>query len=257
MKLSDINEEILKKIIKRDSNIYRILVDFAKYTEIMYECGEYHKNAFAKYKNYFRGKDVAIIGSGPTLDMWEPFKDCIQMGVNSTFFSKKLNLDFLFFQDYDFNHFMHVKEVLKNRKDIKCNIFIGLHYNSKIEPVPLNEIEALNAKPYFFYEGVQFPEMYPWYFTIDISKKPFIIYYSSIFVALQFAVFTHPKRIFIVGCDCSSEGHCSDNLNSFDLNDPFTSKKCELLKKGWERFNFFVSRLYSDIEIISVNPVGI
>lgn len=247
-----------KKIQKQIREFKKPLYDFIRYTEIMYEAKATHETIFPKYKNILRGKDVVIIGNGPTLDKWIPIDDCIQMGVNSSIFLEKLKLNYLFWQDYDLTYIQKLKELLKKRKDINCKLFVGMHYNPKVTPIPLYEIEALKAEPYFFYEGIICPDFFPWPFTIDISQKPFFFYYSTIFIALQFALYTHPKKIFIVGCDCNTVGHHSGYVHGGDpQDDPFTPQKCELLKDGWIRFKSFASRLYPDIEIISINPLGL
>lgn len=228
------------------------IFDFACYSEILYEAKDIHEKNFRKYKNYFKGRDIAVIGTGPTLDKWEPFETCIQMGVNSTIFSEKLRLDYLFIQDYNPVTFERIKQALKDEKNSNCKVFAGLHYLSYVKSIPLNEIEAINAEQYFFYDGHK-ADFFPWDYTLDISAKPFMAYYSIISIPLQFALYTHPKRIYIVGCDCSGGSHYSNDENIFEWPDYYVQN----LINGWEKFKDFASRFYPDVDIVSINPVGL
>ena len=242
-----------KKVDEKIDTLQKPLIDFIRYSEILYEARKVHEETFPKYKNFLKGENVAIIGCGPTLDKWTPFDNCIQMGVNSSILSEKLKLDYCFVQDYEASFVQRLKQVLKEEKNSNCKLFIGLHYLDYIKSFPLYEIEALNAEQYFFYDCLK-TDFFPWDFSLDISEKPFILYYSSIFIPLQFALYAHPKKIFVVGCDCSSDGHYSGNFTS---NFFMTGKLCQKIINGWEKFKKFASRFYPDIEIISINPIGL
>jgi len=72
---------------------------------------------------------------------------------------------------------------------------------------------------------------------------------SVVFSAIEFALWTNPKRIFLVGCDCTSTGHFD---NATDKTGLPTSMRATYVKlKG------FAHTYYPDTEIISVNPVGL
>ena len=75
---------------------------------------------------------------------------------------------------------------------------------------------------------------------------------GCVFSALQFALYTNPKEIYLVGCDCSDQGHFHTERieveNSSTLSYQYTS---------WQFFQEYVSRYFPHTEIISVNPVGL
>lgn len=95
-------------------------------------------------------------------------------------------------------------------------------------------------------------------FALDISTNPFGNFHTIVLTALQFVLYTNPKRIYIVGCDSIPNGH----FNSKGENDLDKEKQIELQKRfhqgmynDWLKFKNFVNIHYPDTEIISVNPV--
>jgi len=245
-------DEILQEL-KPDPNrknfLHNSLLRFiVEYFQILSLAQIYHPMVFEKYKDAFKGKTVYVIGSGPSLDKVKIPKDAIQIGVNGCCFSKNVNLDFLFVQDYQGQQ---TQEKFDNYKGNNCHRFYGMHYLDFIKKIPINHIEN-SAERYFFYDFPCVP--FPYEFTFDISHNPFFIYGSTIFVALQFALYGHPNKICIVGCDLK-KGHstvCKDYQSERDYNFDF-----DYLMMGWEKFKNFASQLYPDVEIVSVNPVGL
>lgn len=221
---------------------------FEDFSQLQMEAAHIQHNTFKKYHNCNRGKNVAVIGSGPTLDKWRAHKDCVQIGVNGTFIADNVNLDFWFIQDYNENLLSKMTNNINNN----CKKFFGMHYMLPgVKPIPFFEIEKNDGEQYFFYDNPIAP--FPYKFTFDISSKPFITYGSTIFVALQFALYTHPDKIYIVGCDCS-KGHFSAHSSQIHNNDLYG---IDNITEGWRQFAVFAKALYPDIEIISVNPIGL
>ena len=66
-----------------------------------------HSESFAKYKNCNEGKSVALIATGPSLSSYVPIRDAINVGVNKSFLFDKLNLDYLFIQDYNSKDYIY------------------------------------------------------------------------------------------------------------------------------------------------------
>ena len=58
-----------------------------------------HQKVFPKYKGINKGKDVVLMGAGPTLNQYQPIKNAIHIGTNRTFKFDKVLLDYLFIQD--------------------------------------------------------------------------------------------------------------------------------------------------------------
>ena len=63
----------------------------------------------------------------------------------------------------------------------------------------------------------------------------------------MFALWTNPKKIYLVGCDCS--GGYFDDLK-------FKISRGKLIK-SWKKVGRFAKLNYPDTEIISVNPIGL
>ena len=78
-------------------------------------------------------------------------------------------------------------------------------------------------------------------------------YGSIIFRAIHFALFTRPKKVLLVGCDCAATEH----FNGF----PYLSYEERSMIPQWiygfKNVRRFVSLHYPDTEIVSINPVGL
>ena len=78
-------------------------------------------------------------------------------------------------------------------------------------------------------------------------------FYSVVFPALHFALYTYPKKIYLVGCDVSDNGHfdtADDSINLSRLN-------INRMKYGYAKVKEFAEQYYPDTQIISLNPVGL
>ena len=199
-----------------------------------------HRQVFTKYKNINYGKDVVLIATGPSLENFEPIKDAVYVGVNRAFTYKKVKFDYLFVQDYSdatrkyFDDFMAYDGAKKF-----CGIMSEEIWPKSVIP----ESKCLNAERYY----VDAP-FYRKHFTRDIANEPLGDSYSIVFPAMQFILWTNPKRIYIVGCDCNTSGHF--NLQKNNLN-------TEKVIDGWIKMKEFAQIHYPDTEIISVNPKGL
>ena len=89
----------------------------------------------------------------------------------------------------------------------------------------------------------------------NLEFEPIGDWAGCVFSALQFALYTNPQEIYLVGCDCTSNGHFYEEQAS-----QFTTKNTTNLmyqKKSWDSFKQMVCRMYPNTPIISVNPVGL
>ena len=87
--------------------------------------------------------------------------------------------------------------------------------------------------------------------THQIDREPFGDFNSIVFSAMQFILWCHPKRVYIVGCDCSLGGY----FNSKEQN-TFCVPATEMVNR-WKNLRDFANKYYPDVEIVSVNPVGL
>ena len=208
-----------------------------------------HDKTFSEFKNKFAGKDITIVATGPSLNKYKPIENTLTIGVNKSFLKEGLNLDFIFMQDYQVKDYI---EKLAEEKYNNITKFIGCAPESYFDCtfknlsnaiIPESIINKLNARKYFQYCTYNINNVH---FSPDIDCNYLECAKSVVFSAMQFALYGNPRRIYIVGCDCSS-GH-------------FDGKKEESLKhliKAWHKLKKFRDIYYPETEIISVNPVGL
>ena len=69
--------------------------------------------------------------------------------------------------------------------------------------------------------------------------------------AFEFALWCHPRRIYIVGCDCSQAGYFAEDSHLHQ------ALPVDGVIQEWKRMAEFAKRHYPVVEIVSVNPVGL
>jgi hypothetical protein len=102
--------------------------------------------------------------------------------------------------------------------------------------------------------------------TLDIDISPLGHGYSIAHEAMQFILFTNPKKIYLVGCDCTlhkethfikSEGGVDIHMENELVNKPAGAYMTEKFLEGWDKIKQFAEIYYPETEIISINPVGL
>lgn len=209
-----------------------------------------HMQTLPPFKNIYKDKDIVICGSGPTLNKYIQIPNAIHMGLNCTFRNPNLKLDYLFAWDYA-NLKRNDPTFFDDLKKYDCKKFFGCFLHDNIGQVPQCIVEDLNA--YQLYSSARFgfcqdpidPTIH-----YDIEVSPLMDFMSVAFFAFHFALYTRPKRIFLVGIDNSLNGYFDEKTKQKFL---LTNKILE----GWKKVKKFMSLYYPDIEVISVNPVGL
>lgn len=202
-----------------------------------------HGKTFPKYKNCHKGQDIVLVGTGPTLNYYSPVNNGVYIGVNRAYKNENIKLDYLFVVDFNSTNKENIEEIV----NYPANIFLGTYYT--INPLTLEHSIPLiyKERPHINRYAIDYPRnlRYP-----DLEYCGLMDYGSTIFNAAHFATYTHPKRIYLVGCDCSNSGH-------FDNSPPYNDLRVGSLLNGWHRFKEYCTWYYPDIEIISINPVGL
>lgn len=231
--------------------IFRTIEQQDRYLAQLNVVTETHKDTFGEYKNKYNGKDIVIIATGPSLNKYKPIPNTITIGVNKACLCDKVTLDYFFAADY-----LTTKDYLDTLKEYKnknLKIFLGRYPQQAfgfpelkiVSIMPESKIIELGAKKYYTYSK------YPPYnvnFNTDIDKTWIAEGSSTIFAAMQFALFTNPRKIYIVGCDCSN-GYFDASVKKVKKNKGFI--------RVWKELKKFRDYYYPDTEIISVNPVGL
>jgi hypothetical protein len=99
-------------------------------------------------------------------------------------------------------------------------------------------------------------------FTCDIDKMAVGNMPNIALSAMQILLFTHPSKIYLVGCD-ASQGHFvqPDKLDANKIKEQEKDLKLAVSSdrviQKWLELKAFAEVFYPDVEIISVNPVGL
>ena len=209
--------------------------------------------AFDDYKGAFQGRDVVIVASGPTLDYYEPIPDAIHIGVNAVIGSDRIPHDIHFAQDFGGGG--GLERVLRlydnGRVPKECKLFLGLVARTPYRGIEASESFAMRlGATRYFKEIAPSQAIYR-----DIRFHPLMDFYTVVFSALHFALFTTPRRIYLVGCDTSYFGHFDGSPQR--ETDEQVRKYLTNRLQGYRRAREFARTWYTETEIISVNPVNL
>lgn len=202
-----------------------------------------HSKTFPQFKNCNEEKEVVIVATGPSMKYYTPIENAIHIGVNQAFRREDIPLDYIFAIDFAGVNFYEDLLKLKNTK-----IFLGSQtmQHGKYEflkqcTIPMHYKEHENV--------YQYCSDYPRHLAYpELSCFGLMDYTSTVFEAMHFAFYTHPKKIYLVGADCSNSGY-------FD-GSPQSTGSAHMLE-GWKKIKEFQQQYYPDVEIVSINPVGL
>ena len=206
---------------------------------------------FAQYQNCFHDKEIAIVGSGPTARYYAPSTEVIHIGLNFAWRREDISFDYLFMHDAR----------LKNSEDaniedcfdkIKRRIFVGT-YPENGSWLNFSENFSLDEKKFarYYLNAADFNQV----LNKDICYHGLADFGSVAFAAFHFALFTYPKKIYLVGCDTKRIGYFyNTQKKSLGKEHMFNIRK---IKVGYARIKMFAKQYFPDTEIISINPVGL
>lgn len=208
-----------------------------------------HKEVFPQFHNIHNNDDVVIVGCGPTLKYYEPIKDSKHIALNRSIRYEKINYDYAFIWDLPATQ-EEEPGFIQEFLNYDCIKFVGsfLHDDFNVQ----NDINLpYNNKLYRCYSASRAGLGLPVCDEVihqDISLFPLADFCSISFGALNFAAYTHPKRIFLVGLD-TVQAPCFDGREH--------SYQTDNIMKGYKLFKTFMDKYYPDVEVISINPVGL
>lgn len=209
-----------------------------------------HSKTFPAFKDIHYGKEIVIVGTGPTLNNYKIKEDAIHVGLNNAFKNQNIKFDYVFAWDYA-NLIKNDPMFYEKLSKYNCKKFFGLFLGADIPQVPKNIIEKCKAHTFYssarhdlgFYNAINNN------ISDDIEISPLMDFMSVAFAAFHFSVYTNPKRIYLVGIDNALNGYFNGDSQQFLMTD--------IIKKGWETVKIYMDNKHPDIEIISINPVGL
>ncbi len=202
---------------------------------------------FLQYKNIYQDRDVVIVARGPSAAKYtNPIEGAIHIALNKAFKNPDIKFDYIFMHDYS-----AIKDYILDSKDYPCTKFFGrcLYLHFKTHVIPNFIVDKCNANLY--YTNAPFETIFS-----DIDCAPLMDFMSVAFPAIHFALYTGAKRIFLVGCDCSSDGY-SDGTKQSTLSLANINQHHQKMFKGYKLVKEFAERNYPETEIISINPVNL
>lgn len=235
---------------KLDNKMEKLGEELTYLIEEQNEVSEVNTKAFAKYRNCYRGRDVVIAATGPTLNVYTPIENAIHIGVNAAYRKPHIKLDYLFVQDGRPAYLKQGK--YEGIESVKCKIFMGRVL--KRSPFEFSEFPeeyrlSGNVTDYFISHSWPQENIYK-----NICHHPVSGGVTVTFSALHFALYTYPKKIYLVGCDTTPALHFDGTV---DRESPLDECAVKTIKERYKLTKEFAQMHYPETEIISVNPVGL
>ena len=243
-----------------------IIDQMAMLTDIYMPAMIQHQKVFPQYKGINKGKTVVVIGTGPTFDYYMPIPDAVHIGINNAVFRKDIMFDYIFMADFDNGREFFEKVYADSQGSVR---FFGIHYTRKGALIPAYIREWEDVETFYIddYNGDIYGNIYEksrkFVYPLDLSISPIKAYGTVMYCAFQFALWTHPDKIYIVGADCSGKvnAHASglnyESVNYGNTNFDYNKFNYRRFIRPWRKLKDFAENYYPDIEIISLNPVGL
>ncbi|MDR1303603.1 MAG: glycosyltransferase [Verrucomicrobiales bacterium] len=228
---------------------------FSLHHKLQIEAAALHPKTFGEFKNSLAGRDVVLVGAGPTMRDYRQIPGAVHVGCNRAFMLDHLKLDFLFAQDVrGINSFV---EEFINYQGNRCVKFIGDALEKEHQIPESWFLRTDNARKY---KTAYWPPSADFYHALPlhIDTLPLLNSCTVAHPAMQFILFTNPRRIFLVGCDCTvmAQGHFIKGGKDDENLQTDMSSDADMLR-NWGFMKDFATLFYPETKIISVNPVGL
>lgn len=215
-----------------------------------------HYRTFHEFKGCNAGKDVVLVGAGPSVSIFTPLKDCIYVGLNKACLIENISFDYLFSIDK-----MGIDTIYNDFASYPCVKFVGDQNLGPDYQIPESEIQKMGDVRRYKTDANLFHKSQC---ALDLESQPLANYNSVSLQAMQFILYTNPRRIYLVGIDCSSLGHFNQTQTSFadyqnrlEARGEGADQWAKNTITAWMDLKKFVSTYYPNTEIVSINPVGL
>ena len=212
-----------------------------------------HQKTFLSFKNKHQNQEIVLIGAGPTVNKFIPINNTVYVGCNRAFLLDKVKFDYLFSID-KVGIDQYYEEFLKYEGN-NCIKFLGDQNLGKDFQIPESYILKLN-NVLRYKTSIGFGLSH---FSLDIDSEPLLNCASVALQAMQFILYTNPKRVYIVGIDCTvaSQKHFTGQSYQNDKRNEDAQALDAKNKRYWASIKEFAQTYYPETEIISINPVGL
>ncbi len=235
---------------KQIAQIYNRIQDMYYDMHVLNQVQILHK-PYLKYKRINEGKEVVLVATGPTSNYYTPIKGAIHVGVNAAIYFEDIKFDYLFANDY-FKNNSDLNDDIDKYEGNNCQKFFAIPSPHRLKINQDRKMPIDRHPQYRFYNQNVLPyclldsREYRW--AVNLECEPFGDIGGSVYSALQFICYTNPKRIYIVGCDCS---------NSYSISSGKVDNAYKAHKTFWTSFKTFINTVYPNTEIVSINPIGL
>ena len=241
--------EILNLLVNIQNNTHRkVNMGTARLIKI----AQVHQKTFLPHKNSNQGKTVFVCGAGPTLNWFEKSKkDAKYLALNRSFLRDNITYDYAFTNDRA-GLDDYWKEFIEYERE-HCTKFIGDLPLGNEYQIPNQLVLEANALRY--YTNIR---LFNSEFTLDIDSEPIGNFNTVALQAMQFALYTNPKTIYLAGIDNTPFGHFVGK--DFDDKSRCNKERTETVKVISSQFiklKEFAQNAYPNTRIISINPVGL
>ena len=204
-------------------------------------------DTFNQYRACFTGREVVVVAAGPSLNYYQPIDNAIHIGVNRAFQYPNVQLDFLFAQDFTNPEIPFFRQL----DQVTAKVFLGIVASQAYQEINASESLSvrLGASRYYF-DTSPSDMIFP-----DIRFFPLADYFTVVFPAIQFALYTNPAKLYLVGCDTSYFGYFTDDHQT-ESYDQMTMYLFHRLT-GYIKLKRFAAQYYPDTTIYSINPVNL
>ena len=209
-----------------------------------------HQKTFLPFKNKHHNDTMVLIGAGPSVLKYVPIKNVYHLGLNRAFKFDKVKFDYMF--TIDQSGICEYYEDFANYKN--CIKFVGDQDTGPDFQIPESYALSMECLRYKTTTRLPFHK-----FTLNLESEPLGNFCSVSLQAMQFLLYTNPKKIYLVGIDCNlaTGGHFIGGV--YDITsrgESFANNDLRSIQ-DWKDLKKFAETYYPDTEIISINPVGL
>ena len=198
-------------------------------------------SGITKFKNYHKGSDVYVLGSGASCNYIDPsfFDDKITIGTNQTY--RKFKTNYIVRKEHSL--------VLETLNETNSNVIVG-RYNAGNNP-ELN-INGFTHDRLYYFDHRRLAGKYELDLTDFNKENHLVISYSTITTSMHFAYHLGARNIILVGVDHGT----LDGKSTFD---GYYKSIKETPWKDWGEYVSWLSKLEKDTRSMKskLNELGV